>query len=79
MTYVIDKDNDTSAYKPPVLNPNDYRDKIQDLGLTIEQENEFLNAIFKILEGFVLNSWQVDSASLIIDKIFENAVGDSDK
>lgn len=69
----------SSVYKPPTLNPDDFRDEIKDLKLTKAQEDEFLGAIFEILYQIVLNSWGVDSSSLIINKIFSEAVNDSDK
>ena len=67
-TPVTDTDNQT--VKPPVFNPDDYRDELNDLDLTDEQAHELLSILWNIMSTMVDIGWGLDATQLVLGQIF---------
>ena len=70
-------DDASLAISPLVFDPDKYRDGIAELGLTTEQENDMLEALWHIMKTFVEMGWGVDTVQLFLPELFEKPGLDS--
>ncbi len=64
---------------PLDFDPDEYREDIAELGLTKEQENEVLAALYYIMKTFVEIGWGVDTLQMFFPELLENNSQDSGK
>lgn len=58
-------------------NPDDYREDIAEFGFTKEQEDEFLQTLWRIMSTMVDLGWGVESVQYFLPEIFEKTSQDS--
>ncbi|TDF41291.1 hypothetical protein EYS14_00050 [Alteromonadaceae bacterium M269] len=58
-------------------NPDDFRENLADLHLTIEQQNELLLTLWEMMRTFAETGQGVNSINNLFPPIFENADQDS--
>ncbi|MEW8026305.1 MAG: hypothetical protein AB2806_01000 [Candidatus Thiodiazotropha sp.] len=67
------------ALPPLMLDPEQYREHLEEFGLSREQENELLEALWHILYTFVEIGFGLDSVQLFVSPETEKASRDSTK
>ncbi|WP_316364635.1 hypothetical protein [Candidatus Thiodiazotropha sp. CDECU1] len=67
------------ALPPLTLDPEQYREHLEEFGLSREQENELLEALWNILYTFVEIGFGLDSVQLFVAPEDEKASRDSVK
>ena len=64
---------------PLKFDPDEHRHHLSDETLTIEQQNEILQALWHIMSIFVDIGWGVDTVQIFLPELLENNGPDSEK
>ena len=65
--------NTGQSLETPVLDYERYRSDLADFGLTREQEEAYLDALWTLVQAVVDASFGLDSAQLLLGSVIENA------
>ena len=66
-------DQDQSGIKPLALDPDKYRDYLDDFDLDEAQQNELLEVIWNVMRSFVEMGFGLDSVQMLLPAIAEKA------
>ena len=72
-------DTTSKALPTCTLDPEEYRDQLEDFDLSEDQEKELLQALWQIMSAFVDLGWGVDNLHYVLPETFGQSVLDSDR